>query len=59
MPGLNVRDVVEQMFRYGRNDATEVLKKVRFTVDLDEIDEVLRTHAPLAQYFLSCSLSVE
>lgn len=55
-PGLNVRDLVEKLFRYGRNDATDVLKKVRFTVDFDEIDEVLRSHAPLAQHFLACSL---
>lgn len=56
-PGLNVRDIVEKLFRYGRRDAIEVLRKVRFTVDFSEIDAVLRAHAPLAQYLLRCSLA--
>jgi hypothetical protein len=55
-PGVNVRDLIQKVFRYGRTDSVAVLNKVRFTVDFDEIDAVLRAHAPIAQQSLAFSL---
>lgn len=56
-PGLNVRDMMERVFRYGRKDTARVLKKVRFTTNFAEIDDVLRAHAPVAQRNLAFSLA--
>jgi hypothetical protein len=46
-PGVNVRDLIQKVFRHGRTDSVAVLNKVRFTVDFDEIDAVLtlRSHS--------------
>jgi predicted Rossmann-fold nucleotide-binding protein len=56
-PGVNVRDLIQKVFRYGRTDSVAVLNKVRFTVNFDEIDAVLRAHAPIAQQSLAFSLA--
>jgi hypothetical protein len=56
-PSVNVRDLIQKVFRYGRTDSVAVLNKVRFTVDFDEIDAVLFAHAPIAQQSLAFSLA--
>jgi hypothetical protein len=55
--GVNVRDLIQKVFRYGRTDSVAVLNKVRFTVNFDEIDAVLPAHAPIAQQSLAFSLA--
>lgn len=40
--GLNVLQLIQKVFRYGRKDTASTLGKVRFTTDLAEIDAVLR-----------------
>lgn len=55
--GIDVRDLLERVFRYHRTDTALTLKKVRFTTNFDEIDAVLRAHAPTAQRFLAAALN--
>lgn len=55
--GINVSDLLKQAFRYGRKDTTATLKKVRFTTNFAEIDQVLGAHAPIAQQNLAFALA--
>ncbi|MDH2348612.1 hypothetical protein [Bradyrhizobium sp. SSUT77] len=43
--GLNVLQLIQKVFRYGRKDTASTLGKVRFTTDFAEIDAVLRARA--------------
>lgn len=58
-PGIDVRDILDRVFRYRRTDTFQTLKKVKFTTDFGEIDEVLRAHAPIAQRYLAAALNVQ
>lgn len=55
--GVNVHALIQKVFRYGRTDSIAVLNKVRFAANFDEIDAVLRAHAPIAQQSLAFSLA--
>ncbi|MGY4157876.1 hypothetical protein ACVINW_003718 [Bradyrhizobium sp. USDA 4461] len=48
-PGIKIDDFITRMFRYGRGDAAECLKKLCFTTGPGIIDQVLHAHAPVAQ----------
>ncbi|MET4117869.1 hypothetical protein ABIB85_004447 [Bradyrhizobium sp. JR1.5] len=43
--GLNVLQLIQKVFRYGRKDTASALGKVRFTTDFAKIDAVLRARA--------------
>jgi hypothetical protein len=55
--GIKVDRMITRLFRYGRKDTASTSRKVCFTTDLDLIDEVLRSHAPIAQKNLMASLA--
>ncbi|MDE5445593.1 hypothetical protein GWG65_30080 [Bradyrhizobium sp. CSA207] len=42
---MNVLQLVQKVFRYGRKDPALMLGKPRFTTDFAEIDAVVRTRA--------------
>ena len=56
-PGIDVRDILERIFRYGRRDTAQILKKVRFTTEFDEIAAVIDTRARKAQRELAAVLN--
>jgi predicted Rossmann-fold nucleotide-binding protein len=56
-PGIDVQDLLKRVFRYHRTDTALTLKKVRFTTNFEEIDAVLRAHAPIAQRSLAAALN--
>jgi predicted Rossmann-fold nucleotide-binding protein len=55
--GIDVHDLLDRVFRYRRTDTALTLKKVMFTTNFDEIDAVLRAHAPIAQRYLAAALN--
>ena len=55
--GIDVRDLLERVFRYGRQDTALTLKNVKFTTSFNEIDAVLEAHAPMAQRYLALALN--
>jgi predicted Rossmann-fold nucleotide-binding protein len=61
--GIKLDDMLVRLFTYARsgrnvNDTKECLKKLRFTNDPDEVEAVLREHAPVAQQNLAFALAV-
>jgi predicted Rossmann-fold nucleotide-binding protein len=56
-PGIDVRNILEHIFRYGRKDTAQILKKVKFITKFEEIDAVIRTRVQKAQHELAAALN--
>jgi hypothetical protein len=61
-PGIKLDDTIVRLFRFARarpGDADACLAKVRFTVDFEQIVEVLDAHSGMAQQNMIYALSSE
>ncbi|WP_445216114.1 hypothetical protein ACKWRH_27845 [Bradyrhizobium sp. Pa8] len=56
-PGIDVRNVLERIFRYGRKDTTQILQRVKFTTKFDEIAALIETRVHKAQHELAAMLN--
>lgn len=56
-PGIDVRNVLERIFRYGRKDTTQILQRVKFTTKFDEIAALIKTRVPKAHHELAAMLN--
>jgi predicted Rossmann-fold nucleotide-binding protein len=55
--GIDVHDILDRVFRYGRKDTALTLRKIKFTTNFSEIDAILGAHASIAQHNLAMALS--
>ncbi|GLR90295.1 hypothetical protein [Bradyrhizobium iriomotense] len=57
-PGIDVRNILERIFHYGRKDTAQILQKVKFTTKFEEIAALIETRMRKAQHELAAMLNV-